>query len=504
MKIKSRGCGVLLHITSLPGPHGIGEIGKEAISFIDKLDEMGQKYWQFLPTNYPAQHNSPYDTNSAFAQNPLLLSIDSLIEDGLVGHHDIKKIPEFPAEKVDYDAVKKWKKPILNKAVNNFLQQDNYENDVQFKQFVNNNNFWLDQYAVYIVIQGIQQNTNWFEWDEKYKNPNKKTLENIRTNNELEIERVKVLQYFFYKQWAVVREYAAKKNIHLIGDVPIYVSYNSADVWANQKLFRLDLDGSMKYQSGCPPDLWSETGQVWGHPTYDWHVHEQTNFKWWLERIKNLMEFVDIIRIDHFNGFAKYWEVSAKDSDGLNGKWREGKGEQLLKVAYKKLEGLNLIAEDLGEAWRDAAVLRKKYGIPGMHLLQFSFYEDNPFNEMEENMVAYTGTHDNDTLYGFYETINKPTTKFLERALIGVNFSRQLSDCSNDDINWLMIEYCLRSNAYMTIIQAQDILCLGKESRMNTPSTISDQNWAWRIDISKLTDDKILKMKKIVKRAGRL
>ncbi len=504
MNIKNRGCGVLLHITSLPGPYGIGEIGKEALAFIDVLDEMGQKYWQFLPTNYPAQYNSPYDTDSAFAQNPLLLSIDSLIQDGLLSHHDIKKVPEFPVEKVDYNAVKKWKKPILNKAVNNFLIQNNHKNDVQFKKFVKKNNFWLDKYAIYLVIQELQRNTNWFEWDKKYKNPTEATLDEVSDKNKSKIESVKVLQYLYYKQWSVIREYSVKKNIRLIGDVPIYVSYNSADVWANQKLFRLNLDGSMKYQSGCPPDLWSETGQVWGHPTYDWDVHEKTNFTWWLERIKNLMEFVDIIRIDHFNGFAKYWEVSAKDSDGLNGKWLKGKGEQLLNVAFKKLKGLNLIAEDLGEAWREAAVLRKRYEIPGMHLLQFAFHKDNPFDMMEENMVAYTGTHDNDTLSGFYETIDKPTSKYLEEALIGENSSKQLSDCSNDDINWLMIEYCLRSNAYMAIIQAQDILCLGKEARVNTPATISEKNWAWRIDISKLTNDKIIKMRKIVKRTGRL
>ena len=503
MKEANRDCGVLLHITSLPGPYGIGEIGKEAMSFIDKLHEMDQRFWQFLPTNYPALHNSPYDTNSAFAQNPLLLSMDSLIKDGLLSNQDLKKIPLFNHKKVEFEKLKKWKLPLLDKAVNNFLLNSDYEELDKFHQFCQKNDSWLESYALFMVIKEIQKNSNWSDWEIKYRKLDKVALKEISNTHELQIKYIKVLQFLFHKQWTHIREYAKAKNVQLIGDVPIYVSYNSADVWANQKLFRLDEDGKMKYQSGCPPDLWSDTGQAWGHPTYNWETHEQTKFTWWIDRIDNLMNYVDIIRIDHFNGFAKYWEVNASDSNGVNGKWLRGKGDQLLNIAFNKLDGLNLIAEDLGDAWKDAAVLRNKYSIPGMHILQFSFHDNNPFDNMENNMVAYTGTHDNDTLLGFYQTIDNKSYRFLQKALLGRDSTKQISDFNDEEINWRMIEYCLKSNASIVIVPMQDILCLGSNSRMNTPATVGDKNWTWRIDISKLTNDRILKMKMITKNAGR-
>ena len=503
MKEANRDCGVLLHITSLPGPYGIGEIGKEAMSFIDKLHEMDQRFWQFLPTNYPALHNSPYDTNSAFAQNPLLLSMDSLIKDGLLNNQDLKKIPSFNHKKVEFEKLKEWKLPLLDKAVNNFLLNSDQEELDNFHQFCQKNDSWLESYALFMVIKELQKNSNWSDWETKYRNLDVVALKEISKTYDLQIKYIKVLQFLFYKQWIHIREYAKAKNVQLIGDVPIYVSYNSADVWANQKLFRLNEDGKMKYQSGCPPDLWSDTGQAWGHPTYNWEAHEQTKFTWWIDRIDNLMNYVDIIRIDHFNGFAKYWEVNASDSNGVNGKWLKGKGDQLFKIAFSKLDGLNLIAEDLGDAWKDAAVLRNKYSIPGMHILQFSFHDNNPFDNMENNMVAYTGTHDNDTLIGFYQTIDNKSYRYLQKALLGRDSTKQILDFNDEEINWRMVEYCLKSNASMVIVPMQDILCLGSNSRMNTPATVSDKNWTWRIDISKLTNDRILKMKMITKNTGR-
>ena len=503
MKEANRDCGVLLHITSLPGPYGIGEIGKEAMSFIDKLHEMDQRFWQFLPTNYPALHNSPYDTNSAFAQNPLLLSMDSLIKDGLLNNQDLKKIPSFNHKKVEFEKLKEWKLPLLDKAVNNFLLKSDHVELDKFHQFCQKNDSWLESYALFMVIKELQKNSNWSDWETKYRNLDVVALKEISKTYDLQIKYIKVLQFLFYKQWTHIREYAKAKNVQLIGDVPIYVSYNSADVWANQKLFRLNEDGKMKYQSGCPPDLWSDTGQAWGHPTYNWEAHEQTKFTWWIDRIDNLMNYVDIIRIDHFNGFAKYWEVNASDSNGVNGKWLKGKGDQLFKIAFSKLDGLNLIAEDLGDAWKDAAVLRNKYSIPGMHILQFSFHDNNPFDNMENNMVAYTGTHDNDTLIGFYQTIDNKSYRYLQKALLGRDSTKQILDFNDEEINWRMVEYCLESNASMVIVPMQDILCLGSNSRMNTPATVSDKNWTWRIDISKLTNDRILKMKMITKNTGR-
>ena len=493
-----RASGILLHITSLPGSYGIGEMGLEAKSFIDDLVEMNQSYWQILPTNYPETCNSPYDTNSAFAQNPFIISLDCLIEDGLIDKQDLGLIPKFYDRKVDFEKLKKWKYPILKKAANNFLNNSNEEEIEKYHDFCNLQKFWLDKYALFMVIKKLQNKSVWTDWDTGYKYQDKGAIESININFHGEIEEIKILQYLFRRQWESLKIYAKKRGIQLIGDIPIYISLNSADVWNNQSLFKLDQDCKMLFQSGCPPDHFMEKGQLWGHPIYNWHKHLDSKFVWWRKRINYLMEFVDIIRIDHFNGFAKYWEVPAKDLNAVNGKWVEAKGSELLECIFEKDTKVNLIAEDLGEASADAAVIRNKFDIPGMSILQFALFDENPLAHIQKNTVLYTGTHDNDTSIGWFRSLEDELSKDE------INNIREQLDLYSKEVNWSMIEYSFLSKAQTVIVPIQDLLGLGSEARMNTPGTISDTNWSWRMSASVLTDSMKEKMKKITKKAKRI
>ena len=495
---KKRGSGVLLHITSLPGKYGIGEIGEEAKIFIDNLIQMNQSYWQILPTNFPETCDSPYDTNSAFAQNPYLISLDSLINDKLISSADLEPIPKFKKDIIDFKKLKDWKNPILKKAAYNFSIQNNKDEKQSYKKFCIENDFWLNDYSFFMVIKGFQKKKSWQEWDHLYKDLDKKSLEQIGIKFKGNIEEIKILQYLFNKQWKLLKSYANDKGLEIIGDIPIYISFNSADVWKNQSLFKLDDNHKMKYQSGCPPDHFMEDGQLWGHPIYNWDAHMKTGFEWWINRIKFLTDHVDIVRVDHFNGFAKYWEVPAKHSTAVNGKWEKAKGMGLLREVYKSNNKVFLIAEDLGEATLDAAVIRKEYNIPGMEVLQYALYDEHPLKNMQENTVLYTGTHDNDTSLGWYKTISKGTNqnemKHVENIL----------DLDTKAVNWSMIEYSLESKAFIVMVPIQDLLGLFSEGRMNTPGTISNQNWSWRMESNDLQASIKEKMKKITKKANRV
>ncbi len=495
MKNYSRSSGVLIHITSLPGPYGIGEIGGNAKWFIDALAKMNQKYWQFLPTNYPENYNSPYDTNSAFAQNPLLIGLDDLIEHDLIEKEDLNPIPNFSSSKIEFEKLIKWKMPILHRAASNFIERDDRESQ-KFEKFCSENSFWLEDYALFMVLKEINNNQSWIYWDISAKNLDHTHIEMIKQKESRRIQEIKILQYLFFTQWTELKNYANIKGVELIGDIPIYVSYNSADVWKNRNLFKLNSDGEMLFQSGCPPDSFMTTGQVWGHPIYDWTRHHETNFKWWCHRIKYLNQLVDIIRIDHFNGFAKYWEIPADDENGLRGQWQVAPGESLLKTLYESIENIVLIAEDLGEAAKDAAIIRGKYNIPGMQILQFSF-DDDSAPKINANTILYTGTHDNETSVQWYNNI------------IRGNFGKNINEKENrikyvlepvsNDIHWSMISFCMESNASVVIFPIQDMLGLGEEARMNTPGTVGNQNWTWRMEVGLLDEKVINKMSNLTK-----
>ena len=493
---EQRSSGVLLHISSLPGPYGIGEIGNEAKAFINDLVRMNQQYWQILPTNYPERHNSPYDTNSAFAQNPFLISLDGLIEDGLLSESDLEPIPEFTRRRVEFEKLKKWKKTLLKKAATNFSNADN--NDLtKYDEFCREQGFWLNGYATFMVLKEMQDQTDWSYWDLKYRKFNEDILDDIESIKKSEIEEIKILQYLFHKQWKAIKTFANDKGIKLIGDIPIYISFNSADVWTNQELFKLDKSCKMKCQSGVPPDHFMESGQLWGHPIYNWEEHENSGFSWWVNRINHTMQYVDLIRIDHFNGFAKYWEVPIQDLDAAGGRWVKAKGIELLEEVFKNNNKVNLIAEDLGEASVDAAVLRNKYGIPGMNVLQFLFYDGDSIDNIEENTVLYTGTHDNDTSIGWFESLNN------KLSIDEINDLKNILNSDSKGMNWSMIEYSFQARAKTVIVPVQDILGLGSDSRMNTPGTISENNWSWRMDSSELKDTMLRKMRDITKEANR-
>ena len=478
-----------MHITSLPGPYGIGDLGREAKEFIDDLVLMRQTLWQILPTNPPESDNCPYNSNSAFANNPLMISPDLLIEEGFINHDDLGNLPNQDDQRVDFNSVIKWKIPILEKAARRFLSNAPKEALNEYKLFCSENKNWIDNYALFCVIQNIHDEPMWENWESGYKNLDQDQFSDIENFHSHEIEIIKVLQFLFYRQWVQLKDYANTKGIKIIGDIPIYISYNSADVWSNKNLFKLSVKGKMIVQSGCPPDFFVETGQTWGHPIYDWTKHQETGYSWWLERISHLLKYVDIIRIDHFNGFAKYWEVPAEDKNGLNGKWVLGPQNDFIGTIYEKLGDVKLMAEDLGEASKDAAVIRNEFDIPGMQILQHSFAVNNPLKTIPENMVVYTGTHDNDTSVGWFKNLlmnkKKQVKNQYKKELYHAKESLQIN---KNEIQWAMIKYCLESKAMTVIFPLQDILGLSSEARMNTPGTTDNGNWEWRLNSQLLTN----------------
>jgi 4-alpha-glucanotransferase len=464
---------------------------------------MGQSLWQILPTNPPDNYNCPYSATSAFANHPLLISLDLLLQDKLLHNNDLASCPSFRDHQVQFNEVKEWKSQLLTKAAKTFLI-NNVPTNENYKTFCKMNKYWLDEFALFTVLQKIQNGSDWIDWENPYKSRVQSYLDDIRSKYESDLEEVKVLQYLFHKQWLKLKSYAKLKAVQIIGDIPIYVSFNSADVWANQHLFKLTKEGNMTVQSGCPPDFFIETGQIWGHPIYDWDRHEKSGYKWWVDRLAHLFELVDIIRIDHFNGFAKYWEVSAEEENGINGKWVQGPGEKLFNAIVEEIGSKPILAEDLGEASKDAALLRNIFSIPGMKILQMSFSNGNPFEKMDPNNVVYTGTHDNDTSIGWYyaQPGNGNTQSVIEFHQERKN-AKKILKSNGKDVNWKMVEFTLNANANTSIIIMQDVLGLDSSARMNTPGTVGG-NWEWRMVPGMLTKEIKKHLKELTKKSNRL
>ena len=484
-----RKSGILLHITSLPGKYGMGEIGPSAFQFIDDLSEMGQSLWQILPSNPPDKYNCPYSAESAFANNPLLISLELLVRDGWLSAGDLAIAPEFNSDLVEFDLIKKWRLDLMVKAAKSFRIN---RSKLQFKQFLdycNQNEYWLQNYSVFNVLEKIHDSENWINWNSNYKTFSKDILNQVQETHSQELDDIKILQYLFDCQWSELKSYANLKGIQIIGDIPIYISFNSADVWANQSLFKLSNKGDMTVQSGCPPDFFIETGQIWGHPIYDWVEHRKNNFEWWTSRIAHLFQRVDIVRIDHFNGFAKFWEVPAEDDNGARGYWVKGPGETLFNAITNQIGRKPILAEDLGEASKDAAVLRGKFGIPGIKILQMSFGNGHPFDSMSKNTVVYTGTHDNDTSIGWYNAAFENGSIQSEKEFLNERqHAKNVLNLDGHDVNWKMVEFTLNANANTSIIPMQDVLGLDSSARMNTPGTVGG-NWEWRMSPGMLTQD---------------
>ncbi len=509
-----RESGILLHISSLPGPYGIGDLGPEAYQFVDTLESMGQKLWQVLPTGDTGYGYSPYTTASAFANNPLFINFDLLIEQGLIDSHQLESYPDFSTDKVKYQDVVPVKLEFLDIVCKSFHERASEELKRAFHRFCEKEAYWLDDYICFIALKEAHGGQAWNTWNTEVKDRKPEALKKALVKYSPSMDRLKILQFLFDDQWHRLKAYAKEKGVKIIGDIPIYVSLDSADVWVNPELFQLDEQGEMIVQSGCPPDYFQQTGQLWGNPVYNWAAHEKSEFHWWIHRIGKLLDMVDIIRIDHFNGLAKYWEIGGQDQTAENGKWTNGPGDKLLKAVTDAFGEVPIIAEDLGEAAQEGAVLREKYELPGMKILQFSF---NPLGQSNgglpesypENCVVYTGTHDNDTIVGWFNTLGNSADLSRGRieALHGIRNERaQILDylrSDGNDIQWELIEVALNSKANTVIIPLQDILGLGSESRMNIPGTI-DGNWTWRFEKESLSPKMIHRMLSLTKATHRI
>ncbi|MGI5882167.1 MAG: bifunctional glycogen debranching protein GlgX/4-alpha-glucanotransferase [Dethiobacteria bacterium] len=462
----TRESGILLHPTSLPSRFGIGDMGKGAYGFLDFLVQSEQRYWQILPLNPPGLGQSPYQCFSAFAGNPLLIDLDRLSEGGLLMGFDEKSLPEFPENRVDFGEVMQFKEKNLRKAFQKFTtlpQNPDYE------KFCRQNAGWLEDYALFMALKRYFEGKPWNQWEEAVATRRENALKKYREGLSVDIEYHKFLQFIFFSQWEELKKDAGEKGIRLIGDLPIFISHDSADVWCNPHLFELDAEGNPLKVAGVPPDYFSEKGQLWGHPHYRWGEMEKDNYRWWEERFKVLFRLVDLVRIDHFRGFEAYWEVPAGGKDATEGRWVKGPGEKFFFRLQEALGDFPVIAEDLGVITPEVEEMKTRLGYPGMKVLQFMIkpHLDQKLKLplFDKENVLYTGTHDNDTLLGWYATGKKGEK------------GEKLHD--EKEVCWHFIEMALRSDARIVIIPLQDILCLGSEARMNLPGT-AEGNWQWR------------------------
>jgi 4-alpha-glucanotransferase len=495
----SRASGVLLHVSSLPSPYGIGDLGPHAYAFVDFLKNSGQTYWQILPINPTDGINghSPYSCFSAFAGNPLFISPDLLVIDGLLKASDIKHIPSFDHE-VDFTKVGAFKQKLLENAFKNFAGQSYHGG---YELFVNQHQYWLDDFSLFYVAKSTFKGECWEQWPLGLRNRKPKALGDFKKKNAKKIELVKFTQYLFFRQWQKLKAYANKQGISIVGDIPIYVNYDSADVWCNRQFFKLDQEGRLKFISGCPPDYFSKTGQRWGNPVYDWAKLKQAKYSWWVKRVSHNLSLYDHLRIDHFRGFSSFWQIPAHEKLAVFGQWVKGPGEDFFKVLASHFDPLPLIAEDLGEFSEDAMHLMNKFGLPGMRVFLFAFNGDpkkNPHvpKNYPVNCVAYTGTHDNNTVQGWYYQESKEHERANIKAVLGLKPNpRQL--------HWQMIEVLMKSKAKMIIIPLQDLLGLDASARMNTPATKAN-NWKWRFESKALNSFLKGKLLKITKSSKRL
>lgn len=493
-----RSCGVLLHPTSFPSRFGIGDLGQQAYNFIDFLQESYQQYWQVLPLGPTGYGNSPYMCYSAMAGNPLLISPDKLLEQGLLSESDFASLPGFAVDKVNYEQVAPIKIDFLKKACENFKANATVKQQLKFEEFCSSKAYWLEDYALFMALKDANDGVSWNSWQPELMKREHAAINKAGQDLASEIYYYKFIQYEFFRQWSDLKTYANERGIHIIGDIPIYVAHDSADVWANRDIFCLDEEtGEAALMAGVPPDYFSATGQLWGNPVYNWEELQKTDFKWWIQRFEVMLDYVDIIRIDHFRGFEAYWAVPQGEETAMNGEWVEAPGDAFFDTLRRKLGFLPVLAEDLGIITPSVEALRDKYEFPGMKVLHFAFGSDpgNPFLPFNypRNAVVYTGTHDNDTTVGWSYTLND-----WERR----NLLLYLGCISNDGIHWDLIRLALTSVANQAIIPLQDILGLGGEARMNFPSK-PEGNWEWRYWPEALTQELSEKLKTLTIMSGR-
>ena len=479
-----RSSGILFHPTSLPGKYGIGTLGKEAYAFIDFLKKSRQKLWQIFPLGPTGYGDSPYQSFSSFAGNPYLIDFDLLIEAHLLSEEDLRDVFFGDNEEyIDYGAIYNQKYPLLRKAYENFKSSDNHEMKENLEHFKRENASWLNDYSLYISLKNHFNGLPWNEWAHDIKNREHGAMEHYKNELADDIEYHNFIQFLFFKQWGDVKRYANENGIKIIGDIPIFVAADSSDAWANPEIFLFDEERKPVKVAGVPPDYFSATGQLWGNPLYNWQKLKETNYSWWVERVRANLSTCDIIRIDHFRGFEAYWAVPYGDDTAINGQWEPGPGIDLFNAIKSQLGELPIIAEDLGLMTQGVIDLREATGFPGMKILGFAFDsgEENDYlpHTYTKNCVVYTGTHDNDTLIGWFQKAKEEDRQFARDYL---------NSRSDDEIHWDAIRGAWSSVANMAISPVQDFLGLGSEARINTPG-VAAGNWQWRLRHGVLTDE---------------
>ena len=478
--MKKRQSGVLMHISSLPGKYGIGSFGQSAYDFVDFLVRTKQRSWQILPLGTTSYGDSPYQSFSAFAGNTYFLDFDILIEEGLLNEADVKGA-DFGDDprKVDYAKIFDARRPIMEKAVARFLKADDLSD---YESFVEQNAAWLEVFAEYMAIKEHFDNLAWTEWpDEAIRRRDAASLASYREKLADKLTYHRVSQYLFFKQWLRLKAYANEHHIEIVGDMPIYVAADSADVWAQPHFFKTDAVGKPTCVAGCPPDEFSETGQLWGNPIYDWEAMDKDGYAWWIERLRESFKIYDIVRIDHFRGFESYWEVPAGSETSASGKWVKGPDYKLFAAVKEALGDLNIIAEDLGFMTDEVIELRERTGFPGMKILQFAFNPDDESIDSPHlapnNSVMYTGTHDNNTVLGWYkDEIDDATRQYMAQYTNRKEY---------ETVPHAMLRTIFASVSFMAIATMQDLLELDSAARMNYPSTIGG-NWTWRMTAEEL------------------
>ncbi len=468
-----RSSGILLHPSSLPGNYGIGDLGDAAHRFVDWLEAQGQSIWQVLPLGPTSYGDSPYQTLSAFAGNPNLISLDKLVEDGLLEKGDLKDVPPFPRERIDFGWIIPYHNQKLALAQRNFAAGASPQMKDEYEAFVNENSAWLDDFALFAALKRQHKLRPWVEWERSLLRREQSALAGAikRCEGQINLERFR--QWLFFHQWSALKTYANSKGIKLIGDLPIFVAHDSADVWANQQEYFLDELGKPTVVAGVPPDYFSPTGQRWGNPLYRWDVMADEGYQWWIRRIDALLRLVDFIRVDHFRGFEAYWEIPASEATAIKGEWQAGPGAAFFRALEKALGDLPIIAEDLGLITPGVEKLRDDFGLPGMKVLHFAFSDPaNPFlpHNHRQNCIVYTGTHDNNTTRGWWDSELDDGARGFVKEYLGHDVH---------DIVWTLARVGMRSPAQAFVMPMQDVLGLAADARMNKPGTAAG-NWTWR------------------------
>lgn len=502
-----RSSGILLHPTSLPGRHGIGDLGSEARCFADFLHAAGQTIWQVLPVNPTGYGDSPYQSFSAFAGNPLLISLEELRDRGYLSAADLENPPTFPEVEVDFARVIPYRLGLLRKAAERFFNSALHDERERYAVFCQSNAQWLDDFALFMAAKNTHNLVTWTEWDPALARREPAVLAKWRDLLAPDIAVQRYWQFEFDRQWRALHAYCDARGVRIMGDVPIYVAHDSADVWSHPDLFYLDENGRPTRQAGVPPDYFSVTGQLWGNPIYRWDRIRETGYQWWINRFRAALGIFDLVRLDHFRGFEAYWEVPAADTTAMNGRWVKGPGAELFHVLTRALGELPIVAENLGVITPEVETIRNEFSLPGMAILQFAFGKDpqgpsfQPHN-YPRNLAAYTGVHDNDTVVGWWTGGVGDSTRSADDVRREHDFARAYLGFENEPIHWVMIRQVMRSVADIAVAPLQDVLGFGSEARMNVPGRASG-NWRWRYRSGALTSELADRLKGFARMYGR-